>query len=147
MSQIRKLDKFKHFCLVMVLYFSSQLVYANIAIDPAQIILSTSKNKTNVKLYNNSKYEYVYRSGVMRRQENGGFYKESELYLIYPPVGILKSNSSIELGLIKMKNAIHKVDEKIYLCIQLIPKEKEVTGKGFIIPLTVTVMVEIKSKE
>ncbi|MFJ3000800.1 fimbria/pilus periplasmic chaperone [Raoultella planticola] len=148
MSQIRISSKINglFFTLILCLFFG-KLAHADIAIDPIHIELGGAESKTQVKLYNNSNDEYVYRSGIIRRQVNGKFDKESKLYLIYPPIGLLKSNSNVELGVVKMKGSIHRVDEKIYLYIQLIPKREEALSEDLVINLTTTILVEIKRKE
>lgn len=148
MSQIRISSKINSLFFTLILYlFFGQLAHADIAIDPIHIELGEAGSKTQVKLYNNSNDEYVYRSGIIRRQVNGQFDKESKLYLIYPPIGLLKSNSNVELGVVKMKNSIHRADEKIYLYIQLIPKKEEIASEDLVINLTTTILVEIKRKE
>lgn len=124
-----------------------QLAYADVAIDPMIIELGRAHSKAQVKLHNSSEDEYVYRSGIMSRLADGTFKNETKLYLAYPPIGILKSNSNNELGIIKMKEPLHETVGKIYLFIQLIPKKKEKQSEGLVIPLTTTIMVEIKRKE
>lgn len=144
---MQRLNKVKIFFFTLLLYFSwCDFGYGSIEIDPIRIELSGVERKTHVKLYNNSSEQYVYRTGITRRV-NDSFYKDNNAYLIYPPVGILKSKSNVELGIVKIKNTIHKEDEKKYIYIQLIPKEKEFESNDLIIPLTTTILVEIKKKE
>lgn len=148
MSQARKSINIKKFYLSVILYcFLIPLAYAEIIIDPIHIELKGGERKKQVKLYNNSSDEYIFRSGIIRRQNNGQLNKESRLYLTSPPLGLLKSNSNIELDIIKLNDSIQVVDEKVYLSIQLIPKYKEDVSVGLVIPLMTTVLVEIKRKE
>jgi len=148
MSQNRKSFKIIRFFIGFILYlFLGQLVYAGIFIDPINIELGRGEDKTKVTLFNDSSDDYIYRSGVIRSKINGSYDKESKSYLIYPPVGLLKSNSEIELGVVKMKTLPPTKDEKIYLYVQLIPKEKEIESNKLVIPLKTTILVEINRKE
>lgn len=124
-------------CSCLFLLFPSVLSGAEISVSPPEVIISNEgRNKAFIEIVNHSGEDYMYRTGMLSGTTNN--------YIVYPPVGLVKSEDKTQLGVIALGGA--KADEDTdYIFIHFIPRKKNAPGR-YEVPLNLTMQIKVKKK-
>ncbi len=132
-------------CSYLLLVLPCDVYGGEISVSPPEVIIDRSvRNKEFIEIVNHSGDEYIYRAGIVSGGSPSSIIGNisTNRYIVYPPVGIVKSEGKVQLGVIALSGAQETED---YIYIHFAPKKKN-SFSLYEIPINLTMQIKVKGR-